>query len=1094
MASGPIRIADCIRLGEDVELDFRAYELRRGSRVLKLERIPMELLRLLVENRGQLVGRDQIVAKIWGQGVFLDADNSINAAIRKIRHVLKDDPDHPRFIQTVTGKGYRFIASAVEMSLPGNLLQTATRPEAGRDNLIGRKVSHYRILELLGGGGMGVVYKAEDLKLGRRVAIKFLPNEIASNADAFARLRREARAASALEHPNICPIYQLDEEGGQPFIVMQLLEGQTLREWVEKATNRSTPSCLNEVRNLGIQICRGLQAAHERGIVHRDIKPANIFITVRGEAKILDFGVATFTDGTDAPAPDTLPEQGAATVASGQISHESGPSTTGRSLGTPFYLSPEQVEGEKLDARADLFSFGLVLYEMATGTRAFSGDTATEIEDAVLHLPVTGPRQLQPGIPPELERIIQKALEKDRTLRYQTAGEIQQDLQRLTLAPASSLNDAGLAITVVPGAAMTSRKSRAWLTVGSTAFLVAAIAGVLYYRAYVAGHLNAQDTIVIADFSNSTGDAVFDEALTQGLYVALRQSPFLSVLSDDKVAANLKLMTRPPGTAVVGEVAREVCQRSGSKAYIEGAIAALGTEYVLGLKAVNCRNGETLSRAQTVAVTKEKVIFALGEAASKLRGELGESLATVQKYDVPLEQATTASLEALKTFSLGRVEANRGKYPAAIFLYKRAVEIDPKFAMAHARLGQVYANSNHSDLAVDNVRQAFALKDRTSELEKLYIITRYYEIVTGETDKRIEAFQLWRDMYPRDPAPANDLASEYSDMGRYSEALAEARLALELAPTWHTAHELLGVSYLGLNRLAEAKATRQREIELKIDYHWDHIDLYSIAFLENDQTAMQSEIQWAKGKPYEFFMLKTVGETNAALGKIAAARESYRQAIENVRQQKFADLPLQFGVDLDMTEALIGGSPNLTARENLMASANRHTLYVAGCLYAMMGDARRAGMIADRMTRLWPTDSYVNNVKVPTIKAEMEIRSGNPAKAVELLKSAAPYDLGWKAQNLPDYIRGLAYLRAGKGEESAAEFQKIVDHPGVCASGTLSPLICSLSYLQFARARSSLGDIAGARTAYQSFLQRWRDADDNTPILKQARSELQRLN
>ena len=374
-----------IRFGDEFELDLRAYELRRSGQLLKLERIPMALLLLLIEQRGQPVSRDQIVERVWGKGVFLDTDNSINAAIRKIRQVLKDDPEQPRFVQTLTGRGYRFIASVEELGPSAADPVASSAPETPHQDLIGKKIGNYRVLQLLGGGGMGVVYQAEDLKLGRRVAIKFLPSELATDPKAFERLEREARAASALDHPNICPIYHLGEHEGQPFIVMQLLEGQTLREWIEGTVNRPAPQRLGEVLDLAIEIVDGLEAAHQKGIIHSDIKPANIFITNRGHAKILDFGIARFVDaaepGDEKVDVDVVGDRDEAAPADAHLTR------SGASIGTPPYLSPEQIRREKLDARTDLFSFGLVLYEMVTGERAFSGSTAAEIREAVLDQP-----------------------------------------------------------------------------------------------------------------------------------------------------------------------------------------------------------------------------------------------------------------------------------------------------------------------------------------------------------------------------------------------------------------------------------------------------------------------------------------------------------------------------------------------------------------------------------------------------------------------------------------------------------------------------------------------------------------------------------
>jgi len=1085
-------MADQIRFGEDLELDLRAYELRRAGRALKLERIPMELLLLLIEERGQLVTRNQIIERIWGKDVFLDTDNSINAAIRKIRQVLKDDAEQPRFVQTITGRGYRFIAQVAEVLPAPTPTAAETRAQAG-NGLVGRKVSHYRILQVLGGGGMGVVYKAEDLKLGRRVAIKFLPAELAHDARAFERFEREARAASILDHPNICSIYELGEHEGQPFLVMQLLEGQTLRELIESARQQNKPLPTSELIDLAMQVVTGLRAAHEKSIIHRDIKPANIFITNHGEARILDFGLAKMVEEASGPDDERteLTDPGN-TAAPAPSASNLWLTLTGATMGTAHYMSPEQVRGERLDTRTDLFSFGLVLYEMATGHRAFSGDSVPGIHEAILHRGAVPARQLRSDLPVELERMIARALEKDRELRYQTASELGEDLQRLALAfrlkqPASAVPPAANLIAADP-----RKKLNLWRSLAVVLPIAALATAALYYRSVQANRLNETDTIVIADFANSTGDPVIGDALKQGLNIALRQSPFLSIVSDEAVSSTLKRMTLPSGTFLTPEVAREVCQRSGSKAYVGGAVAALGSEYVLGLNAVNCRSGDVMVREQITAPAKEKVIAALGDAASKLRGELGESLSTVQKYDVPLEEATTPSLEALKAFSLARAAALKGSVDSSIPFYKHAIEVDPDFAAAYAHLAQAYANGSQTDLARASIQRAFERRNRASEPEKFYITTGYYELATGETDKRIEALRLWRQMYPRETTAANDLAAEYNDMGRFDLALVSAQDALRLSPDAYTPYENLGMAYLGLNRFSDAKAIRNQELAANLGLHWTHIDLYSIAVVENDGAGMAQEIGWAKGKTYEFFMLEIEAGVEAAAGKLQDARLTYRQAMDSARRAKFDGIARNMAIDLDLVETELGNRSH-TSRAALAVPNSGHARKAAAHIFVITGDLDRAGALAAELLKDNPTDYYVNNVWVPSIRAEIELSRGNSTKAIELLSVTSPYEFGLKAHGWPSYVRGLAYLRAQKGQEAAAEFQKILDHRGVSLADSLAPVFYSLSHLQLARARAMSGDAAGARTAYQDFLKLWKDADPDIPILKQAKAEYARL-
>ena len=571
----------------------------------------------------------------------------------------------------------------------------------------------------------------------------------------------------------------------------------------------------------------------------------------------------------------------------------------------------------------------------------------------------------------------------------------------------------------------------------------------------------------------------------------LEQSPYLNVFPQERVRDTLKFMGRSPDERLTPDLARDVCQREGIKAVLNGAISSIGTQYVVDVNAVNCQTGDSLAHEQVSADKKEQVLGAVGKAASSLRGKLGESLASVQKFDAPVEEATTSSLEALKAFSLAEAERNKGSEYTAIPLYKHAIELDPNFAVAYARLGQSYANTGQSALAIESTKQAFERRERGSELEKLYISTHYYEIVTGELDKSAEAYQLWKRTYPRDSIPTNNLAIDNAWIGKFDQALVEAQETIRLDPNSTFSYGVLGGAYIGLNRFAEAKAIRQKEVGLKLGGMNDHADLYMLAFLEGDQAAMQGEVDWAKGKPDEFVMLEAMAEVAASGGKMQQARELYQKAVEGAQQAKLMDNAAGIMSRQARTEAEAGNAAQ--ARERVRAALalgrNRFELASIGVALGTAGDVAQASAIADELNKQFPTDTLVSRIWVPSMRGAIEVSRGNPAKAIELLQPATPYEFGWPARVMPSYVRGVAYLHLRQGKEAAEQFQNILNHRGVC--GTLPT--CSLAHLQLGRARVLSGDNAGGRTAYQDFLALWKDADPDVPILKEAKAEYAKL-
>jgi eukaryotic-like serine/threonine-protein kinase len=1025
---------------------------------------------MLVEREGKIVTREEIKGKLWPNDTVVDFDHGINATIKTLRRALGDSAENPRYIETLARRGYRLmVATEYLKSAPGIASGEAPGTLAyaeARRGLIGKKVSHYRVLDVIGGGGMGMVYRAEDLKLGRSVALKFLPEELTSDAVALQRFEREAQAASSLNHPNICTIHAIEEHESQPFIVMELLEGETLRSRMAALEPKALP--FHELSEIVMQVCSGLETAHERGIIHRDIKPANIFLCKSGTVKILDFGLAKL-------AGDVGLEKGEAVSATATSSTDHlkrDLTRTGTTAGTAGYMSPEQVRHEALDTRTDVFSFGLVLYEMAAGQRAFTGPTVADVHEAVLHETPVPARVRNPMLPRGFDALLAKALEKDRVRRYQSATALKKDLERI-------VRDANPA-----------RKRVRQATAAVTLLALVAV-GVWRYDVY--RHritLAPTDTIVLADADNQTGDPVFDDALNTALRYEMAQTPYLDVLGIDKAYATLAQLKLPSTTKITLDVARQICAKTNSKMVISQSIADAGNRYHLEIRALGCDSGATLAREQEDITSRNEVVHELGVTAVRLRSNIGEPPVSLARFNQPLERALSASLEALQANTQGSKLYLAGDVVGALKLYQRAAELDHDFSVNYGNMGTAYLSQNKIDLAEASYEHAYQLRDRLTERKRLDVEISYYSYTIGDWEKAYSSALRFLEIFPRDvPAHAN-FRMALLHLGQPDRAADEAAEIARLQPTSRYFGAAIQSTRFA-SRFNEAKLWLAKADALKFDNLLIRRERLIVAFATGDRGNVERILKEEEPGRYREDFLFEHSLIEIQQGRFRSAERLRLQPLRGTSKDSNADWWAVLSA-LENAEVGMYGQARQYEGKATRMKLDRGDRVALALALARSGKTAEAGRLADQISAERPEDTLVQHYFIPTIRAAIKLRQHDPAAAIDLLRGAAKHDLAFTVSFnylYPAYIRGLAYLELRDGRSAAAQFQKQIDNPGFGVRHVTGPL----AWLQLGRAQKMVGDEAAARKSYETFLDLWKNADPDIPIYQQAKTEYAKL-